>query len=390
MRILMAVPKYPFPVVGGLERQAYELAKALVKRGHAVYALSGRFDPGQADMELIDGVRVYRWKWIESRPARFLLFPFSMARTLLKLRRNVDLVHVHNTSWFGVFMTLFAKLLGLPVITKLPNIGDFGIPGIRRGPFGFLRVALLKGCDGIVAMTPESVLELNGIGYPKGRILKVTNGVSLHNTNLPVPETSGKIVNAVFVGRLSVEKGLTDLLHSWAVVKARATHASRLRIVGEGPQADELRGLTLALQLGDSVEFAGFCEDVPAELAKSDLFVLPSYAEGNSNAIFEAMRACLPIVATRVGGAAIQVGRQGEHFLVPLRDRRRLTERLLELIENETLRRSLGEAMRDRVERLFSIDTVARTYEQAYELILRGRGDQIGQINPNLFDNANA
>ena len=49
MRILMAVPKYPFPVVGGLERQAHELAKALVQRGHAVHALSSRFDPGQND-----------------------------------------------------------------------------------------------------------------------------------------------------------------------------------------------------------------------------------------------------------------------------------------------------------------------------------------------------
>ena len=67
MRILMAVPKYPFPIVGGLERQAYELAKALVQRGHAVHALSSRFDPSQTDVELIDGVQVHRVKWVEFR-----------------------------------------------------------------------------------------------------------------------------------------------------------------------------------------------------------------------------------------------------------------------------------------------------------------------------------
>src|SRR5690242_18743409 len=101
MRILMAVPKYPFPVVGGLERQAYELAKALVKRGHAVHALSSRFDPGQNEIDLIDGVRVHRMKWVEFKPARFLLIPFSLTRIMVKLRRDVDLVHVHNISWFG-------------------------------------------------------------------------------------------------------------------------------------------------------------------------------------------------------------------------------------------------------------------------------------------------
>ncbi|MGH9904768.1 MAG: glycosyltransferase family 4 protein, partial [Pyrinomonadaceae bacterium] len=139
----MAVPKYPFPIVGGLERQSHELAKALVQRGYAVHALSSRFDPGQNDVELIDGVQVHRLKWIEFRPVRFLLFPFSLARILVKIRHDVDLVHVHNVSWFGAFVMLFAKALGLPVITKLPNVGDFGIPGMRRRPFGFLRIAIL-------------------------------------------------------------------------------------------------------------------------------------------------------------------------------------------------------------------------------------------------------
>ena len=117
------------------------------------------------------------------------VFPFSLARILFKLRRDVDLVHVHNVSWFGAFVTLFAKALGLPVITKLPNIGDFGIPGMRRRPFGFLRIALLKGSDAIIAMTPESVAELDGIGYPTARILKVTNGIPLLPATSPPRRT---------------------------------------------------------------------------------------------------------------------------------------------------------------------------------------------------------
>ena len=384
MRILMAVPKYPFPVVGGLERQSHELAKALVQRGHAVSVLSTQFDAGQADVESFDGVRVHRVKWLESKPARFLLFPFSLAKLLTRLRRDVDLVHVHNISWFGAFVTLLAKAAaGLPVLTKLPC--DAGIPRMRRRLFGLLRIALLKHGDAIIAMTPESAAELENIGYPGARVLKVTNGIPLLSPTPSHPDSS-YTVKAMFVGRLSPRKGLVDLLHSWVSVKSRAQQPVKLRLIGSGPQGDELRALALALGLGETVEFSGYCNDVPVELAKADLFVLPSYSEGNSNAILEAMRAGLPVVTTRLGGASIQVGPEGERFLVAAGDRQTLSDRLLELIEDETLRLHIGTAMRTRIESLFAIDRVAATYEQAYELMLSGRSEQIGLINPTLFD----
>jgi glycosyltransferase involved in cell wall biosynthesis len=291
---------------------------------------------------------------------------------------------VHNVSWFGAFVTVFAKALGLPVITKLPNIGDFGVPGMRRGPFGFLRITLFKRSDAIIAMTPESVAELDGIGYPSARVLKVTNGIPLFPAPSREPRSS-ETVNAIYVGRLSSEKGLSDLLHAWGSVKARATRRIKLRMIGDGPQAKELRALALALDLGGTVEFFGYCGDVPAELAKAHLFVLPSYAEGNSNAILEAMSAGLPIVATRVGGALVQIGRDGERFLVAPGDRQALAVGLLELIEDEALRLCLGAAMRARIESMFAIDRIAAIYEQAYELILSGRRQQIGQLNPALF-----
>jgi glycosyltransferase involved in cell wall biosynthesis len=158
-----------------------------------------------------------------------------------------------------------------------------------------------------------------------------------------------------------------------------------LRLLGDGPQAEELRALASALDLGETVEFFGYCKDVPAELAKADLFVLPSNAEGNSNAILEAMRAGLPVVAKRVGGAPIQVGHEGERFLVPPGDHAALADRMLELIEDKSLRIRIGAAMRTRIEGVFAIDRVAATYEQAYDLIVCGRHEQIGQLNLALF-----
>lgn len=386
MRILMAVPKYPFPVVGGLERQVHELAKALIQRGHSVHVVSCRFDSGQEDVEYIEGVQVHRVPWHESRVVRFMFFPPRLARIILQVRAQVDLIHVHNISWFGAFITLLARVLGKPVITKLPNIGDHGISAMRCRPLGLLRVALLKMSDAIVAMTPESLAELASIHYPLAQILKATNGIPLSCEPSAPPESSqSETVTAVFVGRLSPEKGLVDLWFAWANVKARTTRPVRLRVIGAGSQEGELRALAAALDLSDTVEFTGYCEDVPAELSKADLFVLPSYAEGNSNAILEAMRAGLPVIATRVGGAPIQVGSHGQHFLVKPGDREALANRLLELIEDDVVRRNVGALMHARITKLFSIEQVAATYEKAYEFILAGRRQDIGQLNQALF-----
>lgn len=386
MRILMAIPKYPFPVVGGLERQAHELAKALIQRGHSVHVVSSRFDSRQNDVEFIEEVQVHRVPWNESRLVRFVFLPFRLARILIQVRAQVDLIHVHNISWFGAFITLLARAFGKPVITKLPGAGDFGIPAMRRRPLGWLRVALLKMSDSIVAMTPESVSELASIHYPLAQVLKATNGIPLaHRSSSPPRPGQSETVSAVFVGRLSSEKGLVDLWSAWANVQARTTRPVKLRVIGTGPQESELRALAAALDLGDTVELMGYCEDVQAELSKADLFVLPSYAEGNSNALLEAMRAGLPVIATHVGGTPIQVGSNGQHFLVKPGDREALADRLLELIENDVIRRNVGALMHARITKLFSIEQVAATYEKAYELILAGRRQDIGQLNPALF-----
>jgi glycosyltransferase involved in cell wall biosynthesis len=289
---------------------------------------------------------------------------------------------VHSVSWFGAWVSLVAHAAGLPVLTKLPNVGAWGVPGMRAAPFGAFRVALLARSDAIVAMTPESIDELAAIGYPRSRVLRVANGIALPpRPAAPPPE--GPVVVA-FAGRLAAEKGLPDLLHAWRRVVADAPRPVRLRLLGDGPQAAMLRALAAKLGLRDTVEFAGYRPDVAAELAHAHVFVLPSLAEGNANAILEAMAAGLPVVATRVGGAALQVGPEGERLLVAPRDVAALAACLREVVADAALRARLGAAMRNRVEACFAIDRIAAVYEQAYALLHAGARDRIGALGPPL------
>ena len=103
------------------------------------------------------------------------------------------------------------------------------------------------------------------------------------------------------VGRLDHwGKGHKELFSAMAQIRER--HPVHALIVGGGRREAEVRQLAESLGLGGEVHFLGQRRDVPDLLNAMDIFVLPSYSEGVSLALLEAMAAGLPVIATAVGG----------------------------------------------------------------------------------------
>jgi glycosyltransferase involved in cell wall biosynthesis len=313
-RIMMAVPQYPYPVLGGLERQSHELAKALRALGHEVQAVSGRMAGGAVTSETVEGVFVHRIAWPRSALARFFVTPPALLRVLAGRRDSYDVIHLHQFSWFGAFVILSARLLGKAVMTKLPSVGDHSLPGIARSLLGFLKIGIFKLNDAVIAMSTESVRELQGIAFDSDRVLRTPNGITLGER--PVRDSVDGPCRVVFVGRLSREKLLEDLLRAWELVQVQSRQPAVLELWGEGPDRASLEQLATSLGIAGSVRFLGHLPDVRARLATMDVFVLTSVREGNSNAILEAMCAGLPVVSTRVGGTPMLVGEEGSQLLV--------------------------------------------------------------------------
>jgi glycosyltransferase involved in cell wall biosynthesis len=116
------------------------------------------------------------------------------------------------------------------------------------------------------------------------------------------------------VGRLAPQKGFAVLISAaagWQDLE------SELMIAGDGPLLSELR--QQASSLGVDVTFPGHTDDVPALLASADVFVMPSVWEGQPLVLQEALRAGVPIVATRVGGIPALAGPDAA-LLVPPAD----------------------------------------------------------------------
>jgi glycosyltransferase involved in cell wall biosynthesis len=256
-----------------------------------------------------------------------------------------------------------------------------GIPGLRSGRFGRLKLKILLSADAVVAMSDQSLKELRNAGFPMQRVLAVPNGISLPKPAGTSAESAAPdgICKVVFVGRLAGEKRVDLLLEQWASVQRQCPGEAELEIWGSGPLQETLQRRCAELGLASSVIWRGHVEGVRSRLPTMDIFVLPSTAEGNSNAILEAMAAGLPIVSTPVGGTPMQVGPDGTQLLFDLRDDS-LARVLIRLIRDRKFRETIGAQMRARVTDHFDIQRVAQVYARAYELLATRRAGELQSL----------
>lgn len=190
----------------------------------------------------------------------------------------------------------------------------------------------------------------------------------------------------LYVGRLSPEKGLLNLLEALAQWKAREQHGVggpaprpcwQLTLAGHGPQGDMLQARAAALGIDARVRFTGLLDraGVYRELAAADLFVLPSLTEGFPKALVEAMAAGLPVVASEVGAIPMIVGPDGAHgVMVPPGEPAPLAQALRSLSLDPCRRQAMGARARCRA-RAWTLEAwagqIGAVLEQAWGLPLK-------------------
>ena len=226
------------------------------------------------------------------------------------------------------------------------------------------------------------------VGVPAARISPIYNGVDTARFSPAPGGTRRMLADSPFndpglfvvgtVGRMQPVKGQEVLAQAFVHALARVPAlADRLRLVmvGDGPQ----RALALRiLEDGGCAALAwlpGERSDVPEVMQHLDCFALPSWAEGISNTILEAMASALPVLATEVGGNAELVLRDSTGALVPAGDAAGLGAQIVALAAKPGLARGWGAAGRIRVEQCFSMSAMVAAYRQLYDEVLApGRG----------------
>jgi glycosyltransferase involved in cell wall biosynthesis len=290
--IIIHVTSYYPPHLGGMEKGTALRAEKFAERGYKVLVYTS--DRGYTREAANNNIPVYYLKSIEFAHTPII---FSLFFRLLALPRH-SLIHLHVAQAFSPeIVYLVAKLRNIPYIAHIHLDVD------PSGPFGFLLKPykqfflkrVLQAAASILCQT-EHQQETIAARYrlPQEAMVVIPNGVAEEyfvekraNEN-PVP-------HLLFVGRLGVQKNLPLLIEA----VARMQTSIILDIVGEGDLRKKIEALIQQYQL-QNVKLHGLKtgKDLIEFYRSADIFVLPSFKEGLSNAMLEALAAGLPIVAS--------------------------------------------------------------------------------------------
>jgi len=307
-------------------------------------------------------------------------FDYTLPLRLAKLfrREKTMIVHTHN---FGTYLygAIGAKLAWGPKVVHGEH-GSLLQPSEGKPKDLIIRRYLSYVTDVIHTMSADlkhALVRMTMIN-PK-KIITILNGVELEKfKRAPNPRFRvmlGMQLEDLVIGstgRIAPVKNFELLIRVIPEVN-RAGIYPKVLFVGDGPSLPNLKSLTKEYHLEEQILFLGDRSDVPELLNMMDIFVLPSFSEGLSNSILEAMATGLPVIATDVGGNPELVVHNETGFLFPSEDAATLTKRILELAGDAEKKHRMGALGRKRVEELFTLERMMQNYEQLYRNVLLGK-----------------
>jgi glycosyltransferase involved in cell wall biosynthesis len=293
-------------------------------------------------------------------------------RALADAMRGYDLVLTYN--WGAMDAVLAHRLFGGPPLVHHEdgfNADEAG--GQKRSRIWMRRLALRTAkAVGVPSRNLERIAR--GV-WRQRRVRYMPNGVdtALYEA-APAPDAipgftrrPGELVVGTMAGLRAV-KNLPRLVRAFAAA-ANGIEA-RLVIVGDGPEAAAIRAAAEAAGVGDRVVMPGFVPHPHRYAALFDVFALSSDSEQFPISLVEAMAAGLPVACTDVGDVREIVAAGNLPFVVST-DGAALAGALGTLLRDADLRKSLGQANRDRVRAEFGIDRMLARYRALYEEAMR-------------------
>jgi len=336
-----------------LDRRAFEVHVACVHRG------------GPLEARALEGAAS-----IASFPFNGFARPSAVQQMLAFARwcRTIDADIVHTCE-------LYANVLGLPaaalarVRVRIGNRRELRTPDKRRAHIAAQRLAY-RAAHFVVANSSAAANQLRLEGVATARIRVIANGVDCDRYS-PAPRNR-PIRRIVTVANLREEKGHDTLIVAASMLAERHPDVD-ISFIGDGPlRATLVRQVNLR-GLRRRVHFLGERDDIPAQLAAADLFVLPSRTEASPNALIEAMASGLPVVASRVGGIPELIESGGNGVLVTADDPGALAAAIGNVIDHPSFAASLGRAARTTAERRFAFSSMIGAFEQLYLTALEER-----------------
>lgn len=363
--------------VGGTETQAVELALRLPAADYEI-TIGCLHKQGPLLDKLQGSGVVVR----EFRPQGGLDSPagvYQLLRLATFLRRErFDVVHTHDL-WSNLLGVPAARLAGVrAIISSRRDLSNFEwYQGSKRA--WLRRIQNLS--DVVLAnATPIRDALIAEDGFAPEKLRVIHNGVDTEKFQRGQRDRERWFPDArnqklvVLVGNMHSDvKG-----HPWLIAAAptvlKEFPSTRFVFAGDGGARPEFEKQVSQLGLQRQFTFLGCCDNVPDLLASCDIAVLPSRAEGLSNAVLEYMAAGLPTIATSVGGNAELVKDGVTGLLVPPEDSAALANALLRLLGDPDLSGRIAAGGQRIATEDYSFGRLIRQTDALYTELLERRG----------------
>lgn len=368
MKIVHVYKDY-YPVLGGIENHVRMVAEEQTRRGHDVTVLvTSRGLHGETtEAGGIHLIKAGRLATVASAP-----ISISLAGWLRRL--PCDIAHLHFPYPIGEMAFLAAGRSRRMVVTYHSDI--VRQKGLLRLYTPILRRVLARA-DRIMPTNERYIQTSPYLAPLAAKCTVVPLGIDLDRFAVANPDQVAAIRQLygepllIFVGRLRYYKGLEYLIRAMSSVPAR------LLVIGSGPMEKPWRDLIIELGLSDKIALLGDVsdEDLPAYHHAGAVFVLPSSqrSEAFGVSMVEGMASGLPAVSTELGTGTSFVNRHGDTgYVVPPADPAALAEAINRLLLDETLRKRMAMAARQRAWSEFSLGAMVDRILEVYGSVLGG------------------
>ncbi len=304
------------------------------------------------------------------------LFIGSMFFSLLWLLNRIrpDVIHAHWVIPQGLLAVFAKSIYKIPVVITVHGTDAFAL---KSKLLEWIKRIALSKCDAWTSnthATANSVLIYSST--PKPHIIPM--GVDIQRfasgdrQKLRAQISDSEYI-ILFVGRLVEKKGVTDLITAFSLLPSAIQQKTRLWIIGDGDQSNQLRALSKELALSDKITFLGMIPnyDLPDYYSAADLFVAPSIIEGQGVVFLEAAAAKLCVVSTSVGGISEVIDDGVTGILVAPEHPGELAQSIGKILTDQSLRQQLAEQAYRRLVDTYSWDSISKDFKQLFQELSR-------------------
>ena len=301
----------------------------------------------------------------------------SLAARMVKTR-GPHILHSHrykeNILSYLVSITLRENVALVSTQHGMPEVYD-GRPSLLQRLKSHANYRLLASrFDKTVAVSSDIRESLiRNYGFQEKHVETIRNGIIVPEARGRSGEKDGFVIGSA--GRFFPVKDYPFMVEVAKEVNAKIDNI-RFELAGEGPMLGDIQDRISKHGLQGRFVLRGFIHDVSSFYAGLDVYLNTSLHEGIPMSILEAMAHGVPPVVPRVGGLGEIVTDGVDGYLVDTRDPKDFAEKCLSLYKNETLRRNMARAAREKIIRQFSIERMVNAYLDMYARTIEKNGQR--------------